>query len=684
MTTINASVFSGLTGANPALVSRAVALINDARLTSLEPLRQDLNNEAWTIRVATVADDMRGNPALFVDPVRDDQNNILQQGQIVLRAEDLVSSSDPSVLRLIDNLNHEGRGHGTTSHVADRAIAARALTDTTSGLSATERGDRYINAILDDETTARYESYQFRTQLASLNTEYAASNRASLATDPLYQEFAQLEGVADGLGLTGSSKSAYVIQNSRDQMAAYNNHSYPLEASQYVIQVLQLNGTQQGASYLNHVRQTYNETGYDVTDVVTQDDGSSSASILYEDGARTDLVFDTSGTLYQRTDTTAGNDQTTTRYAPNGSVAQITETDGAQNNADYNSRVTTYDADGRTDSVSLYRDDGSRDRIDYDQANASTANRWEQHFDAQGREDWLNTVMDDGSRNWVDYDQANVDAAARWEYRFDSQGRQDWYQGTLDDGSRHWVDYDQTNADAAARWEQWFDPQGRQDWYQATLDDGSRYWVDYDQTNADAAARWEQWFDSYGREDWYQAILDDGSRNWVDYDQTGTQGWSSVQSHFDAWGREDYATMFLDDGSRNTFDYDQDGSQRWSRMESHFGANGRAEYSTTFNDDGSRLVIDHDYNGHLGEHAIITYSAAGRAHLVGWTRDGYDGLIFTPAGGVIGADGNASGPPSSFGQFPAALPYLPAIYSDTDGDGPSWTIETPWGDFHGT
>jgi hypothetical protein len=58
MTTINASIFDGLTGANPTLIARATELINDPRLTSLEPLRQALNDGTWTIRVATAADQL--------------------------------------------------------------------------------------------------------------------------------------------------------------------------------------------------------------------------------------------------------------------------------------------------------------------------------------------------------------------------------------------------------------------------------------------------------------------------------------------------------------------------------------------------------------------------------------------------------------------------------------------------
>lgn len=52
MTTITPSVFSGLTGANPNLINRATALINDSHLTQLEPLRQGLSSGDVVVRYA--------------------------------------------------------------------------------------------------------------------------------------------------------------------------------------------------------------------------------------------------------------------------------------------------------------------------------------------------------------------------------------------------------------------------------------------------------------------------------------------------------------------------------------------------------------------------------------------------------------------------------------------------------
>src|SRR4051812_3686871 len=122
MTTINVSVFAGLAGANQTLIARAVALINDQRLTTLEPLRQALNSGDFIVRYATDAEAARA-PALYVDAVRDVHGNVITPGEIVLRAADLTRGGDPDVLKLIDNLNHEGAGHGNAANELNRQAA---------------------------------------------------------------------------------------------------------------------------------------------------------------------------------------------------------------------------------------------------------------------------------------------------------------------------------------------------------------------------------------------------------------------------------------------------------------------------------------------------------------------------------------------------------------------------------
>jgi hypothetical protein len=637
MTSINSNFFSGLTGAAPTLLSRAVALINNSGLTSLEPLRQDLANGSTVVRAATAADMVPpGVHATFRDPVRDPQTlAILEPGQIIVRTEYLTSASDPAVLQFVDDLFHEGVGHGAQDRVDARAKASSDLSENPDGLSTTNRGDAYVKAWIDDETNARYTAYTFRKELATLNTEYSASNRAILATDDTFKEFARLDSVANGMGLTGADKTAYITEQARPVVAAYNNHFYRDAGSNHVIEALHLNGTPEGTAYDAHVKATFNLVGYVVTDVVMHDDNSSSASVIYEDGDRRDVVFDSSGNLYQEQRATANGDSITTRYDASGHPTEVTEIDGAHDNADYSTRFTAYDSLGRTDFTDLYRDDGTRDRTDndqngnqnwtrldshfdtegredyrtatlddggkdwadFDQSNVRGDSVWSNHTDAQGREDWRLIAQDDGGKDWIDFDQSNVRGDSIWSNHTDAQGREDWRAIAQDDGGRDWVDFDQSNTRGDSVWSNHTDAQGREDWRAIAQDDGGRDWVDFDQSNVRGDSIWSNHTDAQGREDWRAIAQDDGGRDWVDFDQSNTRGDSVWSNHTDAQGREDWRDVGMDDGRRDWTDFDQDGSKSWSRVESHFDAQGREDNANMFMDDGRRNWYDYDQDG---------------------------------------------------------------------------------------
>ena len=599
MTSITSNVFSGLTGASPVLLSRAVALINNSGLTSLEPLRHALVDGSTVIRAAT-ADDMvpPGVHATFRDPVRDPETlAILEPGQIIVRTEYLTSASDPAVLQFVDDIFHEGMGHGAQSSVDGRARANSDLSLNPQELSTTDRGDAYVKAWIDDETSARYITYTFRKELATLNSEYSASNRAILATDDTFKEFARLDAEADGMGLTSTDKGDYIVEQARPVVAAYNNHFYRDAGSKHVMDALNLNGTQEGQAYAAHVKATYNAVGYIVTDVVMHDDNSSSASVIYENGDRRDVVFDSSGNLYQEQRTAANGDSTITRYDAPGRPTQVTEIDGAQDDADYSTRFTAIDSQGRTDFTDFYRDDGARDRVDDDQDARQTWARSVSHFDAQGREDWRIIANDDGSKDWTDFDQTNSRGDSIWANRTDAQGREDWRNVTMDDGSRDWNDFDQANVDSVSRWGSHYDAQGRTDWADAVYDDGSRNWTDFDQANVRGDSIWSNRTDAQGREDWRNVTMDDGSREWTDFDQNQSQALSRYEARFDSQGREDWRNAVYDDGHRDWTDFDQDNSQALRQYEARFDAQGRVDWQNVIQDDGSRDWADFDEQG---------------------------------------------------------------------------------------
>jgi len=688
MTVINSSVFSGLTGADATLISRAVALINDPRLTSLEPLRQALASGQLVVRFATAADNVPANvQATFRDPVVNSQTGaVLTPGSVLIRADSLSRATDAAVLAFVDNVLHEGRGHGDPARIDARRLAVQDLVTNPSGLSTTARGDAYVREWLNDEAVARYTSFAFREQLATLGTGYSAVNRIQLESDVTYKEFARLNSVADGLGLSGAAKTSYVLEQSRPTVAAYGLNFYRDSASSYVIKTLNLNGTLEGATYDAHVKSTFNVVGYEVKDVVMHDDNSFSGSVVYANGNRRDMVFDSNGNLFQQRDSTANGDTTTTRYDVSGRTVSITDFDGAHNNSDYDTRIRNFDAQGREDLRTVTNDDGSRDLVDIDQKNERSDSSITSHLDAQGREDWRNTINDDGSRGWVDFDQDGSQTLSRYEARFDSQGREDWRNAIYDDGHRDWTDFDQGNAEALRQYEARFDSQGRLDWQNVIQDNGSRDWTDYDQDFSQAIRQYEAHFDGQGREDWRNIIMDDGSRTWTDFEQEGNQAirqyeagfdsqgredWRNVimddgsrtwtdfdqansgplktyEAKFDSQGREDYRNATLDNGRRDWYDFDQDNSQGWSRVEAHFDAQGREDYATMYNDDGSRVEIDYDQEGsHPWKSHAQIFDMFGREYS---SETIYDPGVTDP-----------TGPPRATGDINApGMIYLPS------------------------
>ncbi len=316
MTVINSIVFSGLTGANPELLRRALALINNQSLTSLEPLRKALASGEMVIRLAATTDAVPADVhATFRDPVRDPQTGALvKPGTVLVKAEYLTLSNDFTVLQFIDDIFHEGRGHGATERVGARRNAHNELVANPGGLSLTERGDAYVKAWIDDETVARYTAFTFRKELSRLNTEYSGVNRIVMSSDSTFAEFARLDSIANGMGLSGADKTAYVIEQARRVVSAYGNHVYRNSASEHVIDTLRLKDTPEGAAYDIHVKATFNVVGYVVTDVAMYDDNSSSASIVYENGERRDVTFDSFGDIYQERIKSESGASTTTRY----------------------------------------------------------------------------------------------------------------------------------------------------------------------------------------------------------------------------------------------------------------------------------------------------------------------------------------------------------------------------------
>ncbi|MGO4390600.1 hypothetical protein AB4Z46_04505 [Variovorax sp. M-6] len=195
-----------------------------------------------------------------------------------------------------------------------------------------------------------------------------------------------------------------------------------------------------------------------------------------------------------------------------GLSCRVIETDSAHDNADYASRTTAYDAQGRLEQVIVTRDDGSLHGTAYDVRNSYSESRWEMEIDAQGRTDWAMSVGDNGTSYVSNYDEL---------------GNQGWRQ-----------------IDTA------YDIWNRADYIITFMDDGSRVVHDYDQANTRSDSVWVTKTDAQGRIDWINVTGDDGSRTSIDYDQAGSQNWSSIATRYDPSGKRTTQTQYYDNGDR--------------------------------------------------------------------------------------------------------------------------------------
>lgn len=316
MTIINSQAFQSIsTTANPALLSRALQLINNSSLSSLEPMRNGLTSGNVTIRIATAEDKIPVNAhAMYVEGAN------VGAGQIIVRSEFLQSASDAQVLQFVDDLRHE---YGHHEKVQNRKDLLDALISGTG--TPEERGNVYVTGWIDEEANARLASYGFRQQVAELpGTDYKISNIASLNTDPLYKQFAELTQQADQQGLTGQDRTNYIVQNSRSQMAGYDASSYREVPATYVALALRMTPEQALAFRATIQEQIRNAVPFEISSE-TYDDGSCSVTVNFSDGRALTDVYDVNQQLFSRTTTIEnGSGKTVSTEYPAGRIDALT------------------------------------------------------------------------------------------------------------------------------------------------------------------------------------------------------------------------------------------------------------------------------------------------------------------------------------------------------------------------
>lgn len=351
MTVITKEMFSGLVGANAALINDVVNILNDSRFTFAEPLRQLLSQGKYTLRTERAGDVISpSDGAVFIDPRF--VSGVLTPGQIVVKSSSIAQNGPFSAIGFIEILFHEGLGHGNEVKIGDRLKAFTDLTSSNSPFTPTQRGDKYVQAWLDDEASARYQSYLALTQMEQLNLWEPGRVKAVLQGNPLFMQFRLLESEATRKNLTGDDRTSFMIERARPIMAEYNNGTYTDSGTKVVLtQLGYVPGTLQAAQFQAYIKNIYGGVRFTPSDLVMHDDGSFSSGVVFANGNTTDLVFDASGHLFRRTETIVGN-------ADTGRATIITTYTSDSNQPD-RIEVKETDATGRVSSTYIQDAAGS-------------------------------------------------------------------------------------------------------------------------------------------------------------------------------------------------------------------------------------------------------------------------------------------------------------------------------------
>ncbi|WP_431509824.1 calcium-binding protein [Variovorax sp. DAIF25] len=403
MAEIKAEMFSGLKDANAALINDVVRILNDPRFTFAEPLRQIFLQNKYILRTEQSGDSIGSNDAgLFIDPK--DVAGIKTLGQIVIQSKDVKDSGLLGAVNLIEIIIHEGMGHGNDGKIRERAAASNAITNSEG--TPTERGDKYIKSLLDDEAFSRYQSYQALTQMMELKLWEPGRIKAFLDGNPLFQQFQRLESEAAIKNLTGDAKTSFMIEGVRPIMGSYNNGVYTDNGTRDVLKAQGfVEGTPQATEFQAYIKKIYGGlVRFTPNDLVMHDDGSFSSSVDFANKSRMESFFDASGKLFRHIQTIPGDAEKgratiISTYGPDSEYPERIEVQELSANGQVSSTYTL-GSDGSWDPTSWMQDgqtytgddlgafisnlQNNSDAADLSSSESATYGRYDQQFASSG------------------------------------------------------------------------------------------------------------------------------------------------------------------------------------------------------------------------------------------------------------------------------------------------------------
>jgi hypothetical protein len=197
----------------------------------------------------------------------------------------------PSITRLlsvVDDVAHEFRHHELVGQRNDIEEALKKHATTSAHASA------YVDAMLDDETAARYAGYQVWKDAAVADPGAARRIDAMTGGNPVFARFSTLEREAASHGLAGAAAVHWIVENSRHDMARVGTYR-----ERFAAHAAQVAGIDPGPFQSATIERLRSEDGYDVNHIV-HDDGSGMLDVRYADGSGIATHFDAAGAIHRR------------------------------------------------------------------------------------------------------------------------------------------------------------------------------------------------------------------------------------------------------------------------------------------------------------------------------------------------------------------------------------------------
>lgn len=249
-------------------------------------------------------------------------------------------------------------------------------------------------------------------------------------------------------------------------------------------------------------------------------------------------------------------------------------------------------------------------------------------YDALWRLDITTTVNDNGTREIVDYDQANSVNWASFLTRQDALLRTTETILTYDDSGRDTTNFDVDNSVFWTSFVTRTDSLGRTTETLLIHDDGTRDTTNFDGDNSQFWSSFVTRRDSLGRQTESLLIHDDGTRDTTNYDADNSQFWTSFVTRRDALGRQTESLLIHDDGTRDTTNFDPENNVFWSSFVTRRDSLGRTTDTLLIYDDGRRDSTDYDEaNAFNWSHVVYRYDSGGTLYQTITTYD--DGHIVT-------------------------------------------------------